>query len=253
MDDEQKQVMFKIFSQRENSTKHSPYEKEFEYYECVKEGNIKRLSEIITDLGGEGTGKLSADALQNIKYHFVISVALVTRYCVEGGLEMETAYNMSDYYINKGDLCSSIEEVNALNRVMVKNFASKMSAHAVQKVYSRQATICMDYIFNNLHSRLTVESVADVLNLSAGYLSRMFHKEVGITVSGYIIEKRIQAAENLLKYSDYSSLDIANYLCFSSHSHFISVFKEHTGMTPGQYRNKYYRNDWTSSEHKSDG
>lgn len=251
MNESEKQITARLFQQREQGSSHSPYESEFDYYEQVREGNIKRLSEMIGDLGGEGAGKLSQDPVRNIRYHFVISVALITRYCVEGGLEMETAYTMSDYYINKGDTCTSISEINALNREMVMDFATKMKANRTKTVYSRHAVMCMDYIMNNLHSRLTVDDIAESIGISAGYLSRMFHKETGVTVSGYVTEKRIEAAQNLLKYSDYKSVDIANYLCFGSHSHFISVFRKYTGMTPGHYRNKYFRSDWTLSEHKA--
>ncbi len=247
-----KQVTARLFQQREQGDNHSPYEQEFNYYEQVKEGNVKQLSEMITALGGKGTGKLSKDPVRNIRYHFIVSVALITRYCVEGGLEMEIAYTMSDYYINNVDMCNTVAEINALNREMVMDFANTMKANKRRTVYSRHAVMCMDYIANNLHSKLTVESIAENIGLSAGYLSRMFHKEVGKTVSGYITEKRIEAAKNLLKYSDYQFIDIANYLCFGSHSHFISVFRKHTGFTPKQYRDKYYRSDWTLSEHKSE-
>lgn len=53
------------------------------------------------------------------------------------------------------------------------------------------------------------------------------------------LNKRIEAAENMLKYSDYSCLDISEYLCFSSESHFIQVLKKHTGYTPKAYRRNF--------------
>lgn len=251
MNESEKQITARLFQQREQGSSHAPYESEFDYYEQVREGNTKRLSEMMTDLGGNGSGKLSQDPVRNIRYHFIISVALITRYCVEGGMEMEIAYTMSDYYINKADVCTSISEINALNREMVMDFATKMKANRTKKVYSRHAVMCMDYIMNNLHSKFTVEDLSKSIGISAGYLSRMFHKEVGMTVSSFVISKRIEAACNLLKYSDYQFVDIANYLCFGSHSHFISVFKKRTGFTPKQYREKYYRCDWTLSEHKT--
>lgn len=251
MKESEKQITARLFQQREQGDKHSPYEHEFNYYEQVREGNTTRLSELINELGGKGMGILSKDPIRNVRYHFIISVALVTRYCVEGGLEMETAYTMSDYYINKADEINSISEINALNMEMAMDFATKMKAVKTKTIYSRHAVMCMDYVTTNLHSKLTVESIAENIGLSAGYLSRMFHKETGVTVSGYVVEKRIEAAQNLLKYSDYKSVDIANYLCFGSHSHFISVFRKYTGMTPKQYRNKYFRSDWTLSEHRA--
>ena len=47
-------------------------------------------------------------------------------------------------------------------------------------------------------------------------------------------------AKNLLQYSDYPIIEIANRLSFSSQSHFIQQFREVTGMTPGKYRDEHY-------------
>ena len=62
-----------------------------------------------------------------------------------------------------------------------------------------------------------------------------------MSVMEYITRKRIQAAENMLKYSEYSCLAISDYLCFSSESHFIQVFRRYTGLTPKRYREAYFR------------
>lgn len=249
MKDAEKAIADCTFSQRESDMRHSPYEYEFEFYECVRSGDTEKLSRLIGDLGGEGTGRLSKDELQSVKYHFVISVALITRYCVEGGLPMETAYSMSDYYINKGDLCRSVKDVNRVNFEMATAFAKAMKSLSRKTGYSKPTTLCIDYISKNLHSKLTLGILANNLGLSEGYLSRLFHKETGLTVNEYITREKIAEAKSLLRYTDKTPIDIANYLCFSSHSHFISVFKKDTGMTPGQYRQRHFRSDWTTGEH----
>ncbi len=46
----------------------------------------------------EGTRVLSRNPLNNIKYHFVVTAAMLTRYCINGGLEPEQAYRLSDFY-----------------------------------------------------------------------------------------------------------------------------------------------------------
>ena len=53
-----------------------------------------------------------------------------------------------------------------------------------------------------------------------------------------------KVACNMLRHLDESSLTIANYLGFSSQSHFIQVFKKSTGMTPEEYRRKNYHQSW---------
>ena len=52
-------------------------------------------------------------------------------------------------------------------------------------------------------------------------------------------------AKNLLRFSDYSMIDIANRLSFSSQSHFIQQFREVVGMTPKKYRDEYYMSSGT--------
>lgn len=56
----------------------------------------------------EGAGILSQNPLTNIKYHFVVTTAMITRYCIDGGLEAEQAYRLSDFYILKMDSCNTI-------------------------------------------------------------------------------------------------------------------------------------------------
>ena len=55
---------------------------------------------------------------------------------------------------------------------------------------------------------------------------------------------KIEKAQHMLKYSDYSLVEIANYLAFSSQSHFIQTFKKLIGVTPKKYRDHYYRTSW---------
>ena len=89
-----------------------------------------------------------------------------------------------------------------------------------------------------------IHALQSYTELSPSYLSRLFKKELGIAVSDYIREKKIDKAQNLLKYSDFTLVEIANYLSFSSQSHFIQTFEKLVGMTPKKYRDRYYRTSW---------
>ena len=78
------------FEMRENSMTHTPVENEMRFYEAVKRGDMDAARTLSTPLGGEGFGVLSTDRLRNLKYHLVITVSFITRFCVEGGMERET-------------------------------------------------------------------------------------------------------------------------------------------------------------------
>lgn len=251
MPQSEKELTYKAFMNREYAFKHSSYEKEFEFYDCVKNGDAERVKKLMTPLGADGAGTLSDDPLRNLKYHFVVTVALMTRFCVEGGLEMETAYTLSDLYILKADKCASGDELRGLHREAVIDFTNQMKRFSKGTVYSKPIITAMDYVYDNLHSKISEEDIAESCGLSKSYLSRLFHKEVGVTLSAYIAVKRVETAQNMLKYSDYSPLDIGNYLAFNSSSHFISTFKKYTGMTPGEFRKKYYRSNWKTDKNKT--
>ena len=109
---------------------------------------------------------------------------------------------------------------------------------------SSHINVCKEYIYSHIKERITIEDLADELGVSASYLSRLFKKETGESVSAYIRKQRIEMAKNMLRYSDYSMIEIANRLAFSSQSHFIQQFREVVGMTPKKYRDEYYMVQW---------
>ena len=163
---------------------------------------------------------------------------------------MASDFNLSDIYILRVDRCTAEEEIHAIHRELVENYANRMHAIIKKGLYSKAILVCLDLIYDNLHNKITLKELAEKVGLSAPYLSKLFHKEVGVTVSQYISQKRIEAAENLLKYSDYSCVEISNYLCFNSESYFIQVFKSYTKLTPKEYRERFFRVYWGDNQDK---
>ena len=231
----------------EEAIAHRPLEEEYSFYHAVSSGDMDFVQENCrrdTFTKTEGMGILSTNPLTNLKYHFVITVAMITRQCVAAGMELEQAYRLSDFYILKLDSCSTIEAVSQLHHNMALDFTGKMFLVKKGAAVSKPVVICMDFIYSHLNTRITVQTLSEYTGLSSSYLSRLFKKELGISISDYRLEKKIEKSENLLKYSDYSLIDIANYLAFSSQSHFIQTFKKAVGLTPNKYRNQYYHSSW---------
>lgn len=235
------------FIRQESPLPHTPVETEFNEYIAVAEGNLEYFKKNYHRESFEnpvGKGILSENKLQNMRYHFVVSTAMITRYCVMNGMELEKAYNLSDFYIQKMDKCSAVSEIADLHQTMCFDYCNKMHILKKSEILSKPVVLCMDYIYGHIHSRITIKQLAAYTNLSESYLSRLFCKEIGMPVSAYITLQKIEKAKNLLSYSDYPLADIANYLAFSSQSHFIQVFQKHVGMTPHKYRNRHFRNNW---------
>lgn len=238
MTDMKKEWSSKQFDLRENGFMHSPYRLELAFYNAVREGDVKRVEKLCEDdfIRQEGLGQLSQIPLRNVIYHFIISAALVARYCISGGMEHEAAYGLSDFYIQKADQCTAVEQVSQLHNVMSIDYAKRMNELKKDRIYSKPVTECIDYIYGNLHSRITLSMLADYVKLNPSYLSRLFKQTTGVSASMYIQTKKVADARNLLKYTDFSVSDIASILAYPTQSYFIEVFKKHDGMTPKQYR-----------------
>ena len=135
-------------------------------------------------------------------------------------------------------------------KVRVKEFVARIGITQVElaekigvkkeTVYTRAVAESIDYIESNLHMPLRIDEVAEHVNLSAGYLSVLFRRETGTAFSDYVLRRRIDTAQNMLRYSDYTSTEISEILAFSSQSYFIRCFRKQAGMTPSEYRRRYY-------------
>ena len=172
-----------------------------------------------------------------MKYLTVASATLASRAAIDAGMDAERSFTISDLYIQKMDELDTMEALRALNYDMFA-FYSKEIAALDKKTFSKPVSLCLDYIYHHLHQQIPVRALSEITGLSAGYLSTVFKAEMGLPISEYIVRKRMEAARNMLRYSDYTYAEISSILVFSSQSHFIRVFKKYEGCTPKQYRNR---------------
>ena len=249
MKDRQRAMQDKLvqttFLQREEDRYHHTYDEELLQYEYVKAGDPRSIEESKRLFRTGITGKLSQDPLRDKKYLFVAATTLATRFCIEGGMKEETAYNLSDLYIQQADLCESVDAVDELHTEMIADFTRRMAEFRRSPGLSRPVRECMDYIYYHLHERIALEALAEYVSLSPTYLAALFKREAGVTIQHYVRAQRVQAAKDMLLYSDRSLTEIGQLLAFSSSSHFIRVFRQETGMTPKEFRLRNFRRHWS--------
>ncbi len=95
-------------------------------------------------------------------------------------------------------------------------------------------------ISDNLsEGNLQRDELAAMVHISPGHLGRVFKKETGMSISAYITKKRIAVAKQLLTKTSLSVTRISERVGISYSSYFTKVFREQTGLTPQEYRQKY--------------
>ena len=225
------------FLNRENSFFHNAYDKESEPFHYMVNGEKEKMLEAMDrNWLPSGTGTLSKDPLQNAKYLFVASITMAARYCVEWGMDVSEAYDASDLYIRRMDVCRDRESIAHLRRDMMCFYCDAMADRKKQADLSLPVVRTMNYIEGHLHDRITLELLAENAGVSRSYLSALFHRETGVRLSSYITGRRIEAAKNMLLYTVSTAAEISEYLGFSNPSHFQRAFRQATGMTPNAYR-----------------
>jgi len=94
----------------------------------------------------------------------------------------------------------------------------------------------INYIDNNVMTIDSASALSGILGYNYTYLSRIFRKKTGDTISSYIQNKKMDIAKRMLENTDVSVTDIANELNYSSIHVFSRAFKEKFNITPTDYR-----------------
>ncbi|MBR4345729.1 MAG: helix-turn-helix transcriptional regulator [Oscillospiraceae bacterium] len=240
--DTNRELNYRLYIQTEENFKRTEIKSEFARYDDIKNGNVEKVRENIKEIKAhyyEGKGMLSDSLLRNNQYHFAIGVGMIARVCIDGGMEHNIAYTLSDIYIRRGDKCRGPQEVIDLTGTMMLDFASRMAQIRKEKGVSIHVRRTVDYVYENLNRPLTLKMAAEHEHLDPSYLSKIFAKEMGVPLKAYILNAKINTARNILTFSEFSIADIADSLGFSSQSAFAAAFRKITGLTPMQYRSRY--------------
>jgi AraC family transcriptional regulator len=100
----------------------------------------------------------------------------------------------------------------------------------------RKLDAVVEYIMENLEGNLTLEQMASVVHISPYHFARQFKATTGLPPHQYVITRRVERAQQLLRrYGDLSLGEIALRVGFSDQSQFCFHFKRVVGVTPGQF------------------
>ncbi len=95
------------------------------------------------------------------------------------------------------------------------------------------------FIMEHYTQPISLHDIADYLCVNPAYLSRLFKKETGETITNYIQVFKIDKAKKLLLEDEYNIVEIAALLGFDSSSYFTTIFQKHLGCSPSEYRKHF--------------
>ena len=94
----------------------------------------------------------------------------------------------------------------------------------------------IDYLGSHFEADLTVDGIAEIIDISSSHLAHLFRSEIGMSVRDYLTRVRVTIAQDLLAHTDEKLESIAARLGFADTSHLAHVFQRITGNPPSAYR-----------------
>ena len=223
----------------EQHEKHNTLAIEEALMDIVRRGDSAALRAWFQEAPAVRGGTIAPTQLRQLKNTFIVSATLASRAAIRGGLSEDDAFALSDGYIQRAELLSDHSKIYNLQYSMILEFTEQVEKLHRGKQSTRLATDVANYVRHHLSEPISTEDMAAELFMSRPYLSAKFKKETGETLTDYILREKTEEAKRLLRYSDKPAAAIGAYLGFSSHGHFIRVFKKYAGVTPNEYREKH--------------
>ncbi len=162
------------------------------------------------------------------------------------------------YAARDGILNGMLEQLRAelmdrpvASKLLVQGVAQSLAVHLVRTYRdetrspaSQLSNVLPAYRFrkvetlmqDNLMQGIQIAEMAEAAEMSESHFSRMFKSTTGFAPMQYFIRLRMMRAQQLLRETNRSVIDIGLEVGYSTPSHFAQVFRKETGQTPTEYR-----------------
>ena len=215
------------------------YEAENRLLLAVSQGQSQRARKLLMEFAGTNWARRSPDPLRDMRNYAVVMNTLLRKAVEGGGVHPLYIDRVSSDFALRIE-ASGMEEMLQLWEEMVQTYCLLVKKHATGK-YSPLVQKVVARVDFNLAEDLSLRANAEALSVSASYLSNLFRKEIGMTITEYVNQKRMEYASFLLRATDLSVSTVGQRCGIQDDNYFTKIFKKYTGRTPKQYRQETRR------------
>lgn len=230
----------------EDEGAHVSYAYEKALKTAVELGKPSMVHDAFVGLVNSGRIGILADGsnLRNIKNWGIISTSVTLRAAIHAGMDFDQAYSLNDHYVRTLETLTTYDDVMSGIETMIKDMAQRV--HQLKAVHlSAPVRRAYQIIMNGPETTVTVVQLANQLGLSPHYLSTLFHREIGVTISRFKLLVKINRAIEILQTTNLPLSEIAAILNFADQAHLTREFKRFVGVPPNKARNNsHLTDDW---------
>jgi len=211
------------------------YSYENEIMQAISYGQLHKGISLLPSIDEKNFEKRVTDRLRNMQNYCIIMNTLFRKAAENGGVHPIYLDSVSSTFATRIEQLTTIKDASSLMREMFRTYCRLVRVQST-KDFSPVVQKTMILINNDISADLTLSSLAAEQNVSPGYLSTIFKKDTGKTLTQYIREKRLNHAVHLLNTTNLQVQTIALHCGIMDVQYFSKIFKKYTGKTPSEYR-----------------
>ncbi len=215
----------------------SAYAMENELMDTISQGLLHKAEMFFTNIKPSNMFETRiVDRLRNAKNFMIILNTLARKAVEKGGVHPIYIDSVSSEFAIKIEAAQCLDECDELFAYMIKKYCRLVQKHS-QKGYSLLVQKVITCIDTDITADLTLKTQAKLLNVNPSYLSTLFKKETGVTLTDYVNRRRVDRAKQLLKSSNAQIQNISQSCGIYDVNYFTKIFKKYEGVTPKEFRN----------------
>lgn len=211
------------------------YAMENRLMQAVSQGQTHKAEMYLNTFTISHCERRTADPIRNLKNYMIILNTLLRKAAEAGAVHPLHIDSLSSKFARKIELVTSESAASSLQREMVHKYCLLVKNHSM-KGYSLLIRKVLTRIDSDLTADLGLKKQAQLLNVNPSYLSTLFKKETGTTLTEYVNRKRIEHGIFLLNSTNMQIQTIAQYCGMPDVNYFAKTFKKIIGKTPKEYR-----------------
>ncbi len=211
------------------------YEGERQLMKAVSQGITHKAEQIISNSCELMLEMRVPDPVRNMKNYVIVANVLFRKAAEQGGVHPFYIDGVSTEFAKKIERIKTVQEGINMMHDMIYKYCGLVKSHSM-KNYSMMVQKAITLIDSDLTTDLSLRKQAELLNVNASYLSSLFKKETGVTLTEYVSKKRIDHAAFLLTSTNMQIQAIAQQCGIFDVNYFTKTFKKIMGKTPKEYR-----------------
>lgn len=204
---------------------------------AIREKNETQAMKTVEDQIKNGLPHMLDDPLMEWKFYLVGLLTYITYFLNDSGV-VENYYDHSRVEFTKEVYnAQSVEQCEEILRKIARFFSER--DQEPERTLSPLVRKVITDVDTDLKEPLTLQYFSEKLEVNGSYLSNLFRRETGKTITQYVTDQRLKHAENLLRYTNKPVRSVAVEVGIGDAQYFSRLFRKKTGMKPTEYRRKY--------------